>query len=700
MRASRFIIVALLCTSMLKVDAFTQEGIFFRWVPVANTNNYSNPLNWDSDPDTGNVPDSLDTVQLWPRNTSGPSGVYLGYSYPNRVVRFLITTSGQNAILYTGDIWQTYTITDSLHMWGDGFGGNLIVHLPDSSFTKITGSASKTFRDSARLETRGVSRWEGGQITCPDRSGAGWVNYGALEISTEYFGALNNSASFRNEASGIVTKTFPEPVTFTNGFDNKFENFGHIYIQNGKFDIRATSGVLSGTVDIADSGSLYIKTASVSISNLTVTGNGTVYLQSTINSNRIYVYNTNRFSKLYLNSTFIDGPGTIIVSDSVTVAPVGKTIASNQTFIVDESAVFLVDGELNTSLDTLYLLGKTVFTANGQLGGSSDAFIINRGEMELSPSLYPFSFSNVINDSTGVMQISVPLSETLIFTPRDFLNYGIINQETGTIDFRLNVNCYGIWNMGEKTHLNTKRVITWYHNAELNSAGTIKQTANNLFRIFGKIKPAGEATGTLTLIPYTAVDFYPSTRLQMDLNGPTPATEYDQLVVEGTIHFNGTLEVQVSSTFQPALNDTFEIIKYHNSTGAFADTLLPSFPDTGLHLELVQTDSAMLLIVAGIPTGISHQPGSAIPDHFFLQQNYPNPFNPQTTIRYGIPTRSLVKIEVFNVLGKRVATLINARQAAGEYTINWNASLLPSGIYLYRLQAGTFVQSHKMMLIR
>jgi hypothetical protein len=88
------------------------------------------------------------------------------------------------------------------------------------------------------------------------------------------------------------------------------------------------------------------------------------------------------------------------------------------------------------------------------------------------------------------------------------------------------------------------------------------------------------------------------------------------------------------------------------------------------------------------------------PKTFLLEQNYPNPFNPSTTIRYQLPVASEVKLEVYDVLGKKIATLVNERQSAGAYQVVWNASGLSSGTYFYRLQAGTFTQTKKMILVK
>ena len=86
--------------------------------------------------------------------------------------------------------------------------------------------------------------------------------------------------------------------------------------------------------------------------------------------------------------------------------------------------------------------------------------------------------------------------------------------------------------------------------------------------------------------------------------------------------------------------------------------------------------------------------------NYGLNQNYPNPFNPVTTIRYSIPVKSFVYLEILNALGERIGTLINREKQAGNYTVQFNAENLPSGIYFYRLSADSFVETKKMILLK
>jgi hypothetical protein len=88
-----------------------------------------------------------------------------------------------------------------------------------------------------------------------------------------------------------------------------------------------------------------------------------------------------------------------------------------------------------------------------------------------------------------------------------------------------------------------------------------------------------------------------------------------------------------------------------------------------------------------------------MPVKFSLAQNYPNPFNPSTTISYSLPKTAFVSLRIFNTLGQEVATLVNEQKEAGYYQVRWNA-VVPSGIYFYQLQAGEFVETKKMILLK
>jgi len=100
-----------------------------------------------------------------------------------------------------------------------------------------------------------------------------------------------------------------------------------------------------------------------------------------------------------------------------------------------------------------------------------------------------------------------------------------------------------------------------------------------------------------------------------------------------------------------------------------------------------------------ITVGVKEIPNS-VPTKFSLSQNYPNPFNPTTNIKYSIPQSGFVTLRVFNLLGQEVASLVNQNQKPGEYIVDFDASNLASGIYLYKIQSGDFTLTKKMMILK
>ncbi|MEO8512143.1 MAG: T9SS type A sorting domain-containing protein, partial [Ignavibacteria bacterium] len=152
-----------------------------------------------------------------------------------------------------------------------------------------------------------------------------------------------------------------------------------------------------------------------------------------------------------------------------------------------------------------------------------------------------------------------------------------------------------------------------------------------------------------------------------------------------------------------------------SGTAPFTGSFRPSSPLTPFngafvsgYWRMVITDSAAgdqgaltawcLVITYNCPVGGIQT--IEIPNYYSLSQNYPNPFNPSTSIKFTMPQGDNVKLVIFDILGREVKTLVNEFRNAGSYEVNFDASSLSSGAYFYRLEAGEFTQTKKMLLVK
>lgn len=123
-------------------------------------------------------------------------------------------------------------------------------------------------------------------------------------------------------------------------------------------------------------------------------------------------------------------------------------------------------------------------------------------------------------------------------------------------------------------------------------------------------------------------------------------------------------------------------------------------PSPGIYTASADNFTDFSNFCIGNDNFVSVKDADDIPKTYELFQNYPNPFNPVTVIRYSVPQKSFITLKVYDIIGKEIATLVNEEKSAGNYEMKFNGSNLSAGIYLYRIQAGNFVSSKKMVLIK
>jgi hypothetical protein len=130
----------------------------------------------------------------------------------------------------------------------------------------------------------------------------------------------------------------------------------------------------------------------------------------------------------------------------------------------------------------------------------------------------------------------------------------------------------------------------------------------------------------------------------------------------------------------------------------FTFRIYPWYTGASSNSKYVYTQLAS--ITGSTTTATAVKDENLVPRQIELAQNYPNPFNPTTTLQFAVTKSGHVSLDVFNILGQRVATLVNEVLSAGSYHVNFDGSALSSGVYLYRLTAGDVVQTKKMVLMK
>ena len=240
------------------------------------------------------------------------------------------------------------------------------------------------------------------------------------------------------------------------------------------------------------------------------------------------------------------------------------------------------------------------------------------------------------------------------------------------------------------------------------NASTLGQDADSFIYFFNIHYNDSTTQNNLTVVDYNANTVY--TKIQNLNFFPQIATKYDSVCVVGwirdsTINYKAINDTQIYKTGSISKSEIFNAssfydLKIQKDAGNFVWIVFSGRIDGQNEIFAAREEFSTELDTNYILSTKGNDFLNTIPEDVKLSQNYPNPFNPETIINYQIAVHDFVTLKVYNTLGQEVLTLVNDYKPAGSYEINFNASRLPSGVYIYRLTAGNLSLAKKLILMK
>ena len=243
-----------------------------------------------------------------------------------------------------------------------------------------------------------------------------------------------------------------------------------------------------------------------------------------------------------------------------------------------------------------------------------------------------------------------------------------------------------------------------------NDSVAVSINQNNLLIVSAISGFVGDAT--ITIIVEDEEERADTGSINVIVNAENMPPELGELPELITLDYNSntTIALTASDDYTPADSLVFSAVSSNDSVAVSINrenvliiAALPGFNGEVTVTITVEDEAGEIdtfiitVLVNPDPTEIDI---SSLPTEFKLYQNYPNPFNPTTTIKYAVAENAMVKLKVYDVLGKEIKTLVNTTKSVGNYEIIFNANNLPSGIYYYTIRANNFVQTRKMIMLK
>ncbi len=561
----------------------------------------------------------------------------------------------------TDSLSVTYNIQGSEFQFVDGTitgGGTLIIAednlmvLPGLDYAGLSGGTSILNEGTIKMYGSQYFSMTGG-TTIDNRS--------LFEISSDAdMQGGNGGSTFLN--TGILRKSGGSDATVFSGTMNFYNMGGTVDVQTGTLEFTASGSLENGAYNIAVNAFLNLK-AGIQILKGTLNGTsaGTFSLNGAdINTDNVAVTLNIMGNGFNWVRGDLTGGGTLIIPEGVKVNITGTDYAG-------------ISGETTLkNMGTLTLGGTTRFTAQ------YSSIIDNRSRTEINSDndFYAINGGGTFIN-TGTLIKNGGLDKTSFSSQWYVINKtgGVIDAASGEFEFANLVNDEG---------------------GIIQGNAAIKVPSN--FTNNGITSP-GHSPGILT---YNG-DFRPSATaaFNVELGGLTAGTEYDQLLVTGKAILGGALNISLVNGFIPKAGDSFEFLV---TTAAVSDTFAEVSVTPGLYIDVQIQANKIIMVVDSVSSSLSVGEGQAVTG-FELSQNYPNPFYSTTTIKVEIGQQAGVKkqevsLKVYNSSGIEVANLIDPELSPGIYEVTFDGSLLPAGIYFYKLTRGNFSSSKKMVRMR
>jgi photosystem II stability/assembly factor-like uncharacterized protein len=382
------------------------------------------------------------------------------------------------------------------------------------------------------------------------------------------------------------------------------------------------------------------------------------------------------------NFTVVQKPVLPAVIQSLGSVKIGIRFTPHVDGVIRDSLLFMSNAS-NAPALPLYLDGTGLIVQPAQMGtiyGTSGALLS-------------------LNLSTGIPVVVGSLGSTtfhgLAIRPSTGELYGIVGLSSGSTLYR--ISCGSAKFVSVRTFPMNMRGIAFNRNGDLYGA-------SRLGRLYRLNLTTGDTVGIGTApgMSYSCIAFSPSGKLWATAL-PTGSGK-DRIYTLNTTTGEATL---IGATGDSALTPSIFFApdgKLYGlkGTGTETNSVISIDTLTGVGVPLLSLGisgvTAITTATFGVPVGVEAE--KEMPQTFALSQNYPNPFNPTTTIRYSLPNRSRVALTVFNTLGQEVAQLVNGEVEAGYHDVAFNALGLSSGVYFYRIQAGDFVATKKLLHLK